>query len=111
MKRCTALAWGLLLLGTTSAQEKKTAGAVPGDTFAAERAVRDKGLAWLTKNQAADGSNQVTESIGSVTTSAAETGEAASGMLDSASDLARQADMLRAERDRFLAGVRAAEPS
>jgi methyl-accepting chemotaxis protein len=59
-------------------------------------------------SQAADGSNQVTESIGTVTASAAETGEAATGMLNSASDLARQADMLRAEMDRFLAGVRAA---
>lgn len=54
MKPFTALALLLLLLGPVTAGDKSPP-AKP-DGAAIQRAARDKGLAWLTKNQSADGS-------------------------------------------------------
>jgi methyl-accepting chemotaxis protein len=58
--------------------------------------------------QAAAGSSQVSENIGGVTQAAADTGAAASQVLGSAGELAKQSETLRREVDKFLAGVRAA---
>ena len=58
--------------------------------------------------QAAVGTNEVAHNIGGVRTAAAETGHAASHVLDASTELAKQAEELRAEVDRFLAGVKAA---
>src|SRR5216683_2414936 len=52
MKRLTALILGLLLAGWAAAQDK----AKPEEDAKALLATRDKGLEWLTKNQAKDGS-------------------------------------------------------
>ena len=58
--------------------------------------------------QAAVGTNEVSKNIGGVSTAAGETGQAANQVLDASHALAVQADELRAEVDRFLAGVKAA---
>ena len=58
--------------------------------------------------QAAAGTQEVSENISAVNQAAAETGAAANQVLQSAGDLAGQADLLRAEVDRFLAEVRSA---
>jgi len=50
----------------------------------------------------------VTANIGGVSTAANETGNAASQVLSSASNLSKQAEQLAAEVNTFLAGVRAA---
>ena len=58
--------------------------------------------------QAAAGTQEVSANISSVNQAAAETGAAASQVLQSAGDLSKQAEMLRAEVDKFLAEVGAA---
>ena len=58
--------------------------------------------------QAAQGTQQVNNSIGGVTEAAASTGAASNQVLDSASQLSAQAEAMRAEVERFLANVRAA---
>ena len=58
--------------------------------------------------QAAAGTQDVTANIGSVSQAADDTGSASSQVLSSAEGLATQADALRAEVDRFLAGIKAA---
>ena len=58
--------------------------------------------------QAAVGTNEVSQNIGGVSTAAGETGAAASLVLEASSALAKHADELRSEVDRFLAGVKAA---
>src|SRR5262245_53506999 len=55
MKRLTALVLGLVVAGWAAAQDKPPP-AKPDEAARAIRATRDKGLAWLTKNQAQDGS-------------------------------------------------------
>ena len=55
MKRLTASILALLLAGWAAARDK-TPPAKPDEATKANRAVRDKGLDWLTKNQAKDGS-------------------------------------------------------
>jgi hypothetical protein len=54
MKWFTALVLGLLLGGFAAAQEKEPV--KPEEEAKAVRAARDRGLDWLTKNQAKDGS-------------------------------------------------------
>src|SRR5262245_28927149 len=54
MRRFIALCLGLLLLGSARADEKPTE--KPEEAAKALAAARDKGLDWLTKNQAANGS-------------------------------------------------------
>jgi len=58
--------------------------------------------------QAAQGTAEVSDNVGGVTQAAQETGAAASQMLSSASELAKQSTVLRAEVDKFLANVRSA---
>jgi hypothetical protein len=56
MKRFTALFAGLLLAGWAEARDKAPPSAKPEDAAKVILAARDKGLDWLTKNQAKDGS-------------------------------------------------------
>ncbi|MCH7943693.1 MAG: methyl-accepting chemotaxis protein, partial [Proteobacteria bacterium] len=58
--------------------------------------------------QAAAGTQEVSENIASVNQAATETGAAASQVLQSAGELSKQAELLRAEVDKFLTEVRAA---
>lgn len=58
--------------------------------------------------EAAMGTSRVTNGIANVSHATGETGAAASRLLSSASDLARQSDALRQEFSRFLEAVRAA---
>jgi methyl-accepting chemotaxis protein len=75
-------------------------------------AVEEQGAATheIARNvqQAASGTSEVSTNIAGVTTAADKTGEAAGEVLSSARAMAEQADLLRAEVDRFLAEVRAA---
>src|SRR5262245_37368851 len=57
MHRITALALGVLLCGAVVlVGNRPAAGDKPEDQAKAVAAARDRGLDWLTKNQAADGS-------------------------------------------------------
>ncbi|WP_336487899.1 methyl-accepting chemotaxis protein [Methylobacterium nigriterrae] len=75
-------------------------------------AVEEQGAATqeIVRNvaQAAAGTGAVTRNIAGVAGAAEETGAAAAQVLGAASELSRQSEQLRAEVDRFLAGVRAA---
>lgn len=55
MKRFTAFL-GLLLIGAAPARDKAPLPAKPDEAVRAVRAARDRGLDWLTKDQAKDGS-------------------------------------------------------
>jgi methyl-accepting chemotaxis protein len=57
--------------------------------------------------QAASGTQTVSNNIAGVTSTAGETGKAANLVLTSAGELASQSDRLRDEVDRFLSGIRA----
>ncbi len=56
MKRITVLLVALSLCGRVAAEDKAPPVAKPEETAKAARAARQKGLEWLTKNQAKDGS-------------------------------------------------------
>jgi methyl-accepting chemotaxis protein len=58
--------------------------------------------------QAAEGTSEVSSNIVAVNEGASETGSAASQLLSAAGGLAEQAERLRTEVDRFVAGMRAA---
>ncbi|HVO04076.1 MAG TPA: methyl-accepting chemotaxis protein [Candidatus Cybelea sp.] len=58
--------------------------------------------------QASTGTQQVSSNIASVTDAAQETGQAAGLLLEASKDLAKQSDILRAEVERFISGVKAA---
>jgi len=58
--------------------------------------------------EAANGTGQVSSSIGNVTRAASETGSTASQVLSPATALSQQSSQLRTEVDKFLATVRAA---
>jgi methyl-accepting chemotaxis protein len=58
--------------------------------------------------QAAAGTQEVSANIVSVTDAAQQTGSAATQLLDSAGALAKQADVMREEVERYIAGVKAA---
>ncbi len=58
-------------------------------------------------NQASIGTHQVSQNIVGITQAASESSSAASQVLASANDLARQSDTLRRELDTFLSGFRA----
>jgi methyl-accepting chemotaxis protein len=58
--------------------------------------------------QAARGTQEVTDNIAGVTTAAANTGAASNQVLNSAQQLSQQAEILRGEVERFLAEVRTA---
>jgi methyl-accepting chemotaxis protein len=59
-------------------------------------------------HDAATGTRDVADNIGGLTAAASETGSSAAQLLASASDLARQQDLMRSEVEKFLATVRAA---
>ncbi len=75
-------------------------------------AVEEQGAATqeIARNveQAAAGTQEVSSNIGGVSAAANETGTAASQIHRAAGELSRQAETLRVEVDKFLAGVRAA---
>jgi methyl-accepting chemotaxis protein len=58
--------------------------------------------------QAAQGTQEVSANIVSVTTAAQETGSAAAQVLEASTELAKQAEVMREEVERYIAGVRAA---
>ncbi len=90
----------------------RTVGEINAVSTAIAAAVEQQGAATaeIARNvqQASAGTQEVAANISGVTQAANETGAASSQMLAAASDLARQAETLRAEVDRFLADVRAA---
>ncbi len=90
----------------------RTVGEINAVSTAIAAAVEQQGAATaeIARNvqQASAGTQEVAANISGVTQAANETGAASSQMLAAASDLARQAETLRAEVDRFLVGVRAA---
>jgi methyl-accepting chemotaxis protein len=75
-------------------------------------AVEEQGAATqeIARNvqQAAHGTEEVSKNVAGVTQSAGETGSAASQVLGSAEDLARQSEVLRDKVDGFLATLRSA---
>jgi methyl-accepting chemotaxis protein len=75
-------------------------------------AVEEQGAATqeIARNvqQAAAGTTEVTSNISGVNQAASETGAAASQVLSSSGELAKQGEMLRAKVDEFVAKVRAA---
>jgi methyl-accepting chemotaxis protein len=58
--------------------------------------------------QAAQGTQEVSTNITSVTTAAEHTGAAAAQVLESSGELSRQAEIMRAQVEKFIAGVKAA---
>ena len=58
--------------------------------------------------EAAAGTHDVATNIGALTATANETGSSATQVLNSASELARQQELMRGEMDKFLATIRAA---
>src|SRR5260370_24557959 len=56
MRQLTAFVFGLLLANGAAARGDAPPAAKPEEAAKAIRAARDKGLDWLTKNQAKDGS-------------------------------------------------------
>ncbi|HVZ01916.1 MAG TPA: methyl-accepting chemotaxis protein [Dongiaceae bacterium] len=75
-------------------------------------AVEEQGAATreISRNvqQAAQGTQEVSTNIVSVSAAAEHTGAAAAQVLEASSELARQADVMRAEVERYIAGVKAA---
>jgi len=75
-------------------------------------AVEQQGAATneISRNsqEAASGTQQVSSNVAGVTQAASETGEASSQVLRAAGDMSKQAELLRAEVDKFLAEVRVA---
>jgi methyl-accepting chemotaxis protein len=59
-------------------------------------------------NQAADGTQDLSVTIGSVTDAANQTGAASTRVLVSAESVTRNSDLLRQEADRFVAEIRSA---
>lgn len=58
--------------------------------------------------QAASGTHEVSSNIGQVTQNAGETGAAAGQVISASSELARQAETLRSDVERFLSAIKAA---
>jgi len=85
---------------------------VHGMTSGIAAAVEEQGAATkeISNNvqQAAQGTEEVSKNIGSVTQAAGEVGSAATQMTAASAELARQAEVLRTEVDRFIIKVRAA---
>jgi methyl-accepting chemotaxis protein len=75
-------------------------------------AVEEQGVSTqeIARNvqQAAQGTQEVNSNIGGVTEAAGQTGTAATQVLSSSGELARQAEMIRGQVDRFLSDVKAA---
>ena len=79
-------------------------------TIAAAVEEQNAATAEISRNvaQAAAGTQEVSLNVGQVMEASAQTGSAATQVLGAASELSQQAEMLRAEVERFLAGIRAA---
>ena len=75
-------------------------------------AVEEQGVstADISQNvqQAAAGTQEVSSAIGTLNQAASESGNVAKEVLSAAQELTQQSEMLRAQVDEFLAGVRAA---
>ena len=80
-------------------------GMVAGAVAAQERATQE---VTLNIHEAATGTLEVAENISALTATANETGSSAALVLSSASDLARQSDLMQGEVEKFLATIRAA---
>ncbi|HVT52623.1 MAG TPA: methyl-accepting chemotaxis protein [Dongiaceae bacterium] len=81
-------------------------------TSSVAAAVEEQGAATqeISRNvqQASAGTQQVSTSIVSVTEAARQTGTAADALLSASGDLARQAEVMRAEVEKYISGVKAA---
>jgi methyl-accepting chemotaxis protein len=79
-------------------------------TIAAAVEEQNAATAEISRNvaQAAAGTQEVSLNVGQVMEASAQTGSAATQVLGAAGELSQQAEMLRAEVERFLAGIRAA---
>jgi methyl-accepting chemotaxis protein len=79
-------------------------------TIAAAVEEQNAATAEISRNvaQAAAGTREVSLNVGQVMSASEQTGSAATQVLGAASELSQQAEMLRAEVERFLAGIRAA---
>ncbi len=90
----------------------KTIGEVNEIASAIAAAVEEQGAATseIARNveQAAAGTNEVSSNIVQVTEAAGEGGKAATEVLGAAGELSSQSETLRAEMDKFLAGIRTA---
>ena len=81
-------------------------------TSSVAAAVEEQGAATqeISRNvqQASTGTQQVSSSIASVTEAARQTGTAAGELLSASGDLAKQAEVMRAEVEKYISGVKAA---
>ncbi|MGF7213742.1 methyl-accepting chemotaxis protein [Skermanella aerolata] len=79
-------------------------------TIAAAVEEQNAATAEISRNvaEAASGTREVSQNVGQVMEASAQTGSAATQVLSAASELSQQAEMLRAEVERFLSGIRAA---
>ena len=79
-------------------------------TIAAAVEEQNAATAEISRNvaQAAAGTREVSLNVGQVMEASAQTGSAATQVLGAAGELSQQAEMLRSEVERFLAGIRAA---
>ena len=96
----------------SSAVKGKTIGEINEIATTVASAVEEQGAATQeiarTVQQAAQGTGEVSSNITSVTEAAAETGSAAKQVLDAAGQLSKDSETLKAEVEKFLAGIRAA---
>jgi methyl-accepting chemotaxis protein len=92
-------------IGGTISQISEIAGSIAAAVQQQSAATQD-----IASNvqQAAQGTKDISANIGGVTEAATETGAAATQVLNSASDLAKQAETLRSEVETFIATLRAA---
>jgi methyl-accepting chemotaxis protein len=81
-------------------------------TAAVAAAVEEQGAATqeIARNvqQASAGTQEVSANIGSVTEAAEQTGKAAAQLLQASGDLTQQADVMRSEVEKYIAGVKSA---
>jgi methyl-accepting chemotaxis protein len=79
-------------------------------TIAAAMEEQNAATAEISRSvaQAAAGTREVSQNVGQVMGASEQTGSAATQVLGAAGELSQQAEMLRAEVERFLAGIRAA---
>ena len=89
----------------TIGEINEISGMVAGAVEAQQKATQE-----IARNihEAATGTRDVAENIGTLTAAASETGSSAAQVLGSASELARQQELMRGEVEKFLATVRAA---
>src|SRR5690348_4719140 len=87
----------------TIGEINEISGMVAGAVEAQQKATQE-----IARNihEAATGTRDVADNIGALTTTANETGSSATKVLDSASELAQQQELMRAEVEKFLATIR-----